>query len=89
MGDNLRFDDTNPIKEDVEYVDSIMEDVKWLGLIGKTGFFMLLIISNNSMNSLYPNQERKSYVCDMTQRRSVKRGVLPPVPGKKVHIVVV
>jgi glutaminyl-tRNA synthetase len=28
---NLRFDDTNPAKEDVEYVDSIMEDVRWLG----------------------------------------------------------
>ncbi|SMO67440.1 glutaminyl-tRNA synthetase [Saccharicrinis carchari] len=28
---NLRFDDTNPLKEDVEYVDSIMEDVRWLG----------------------------------------------------------
>ena len=28
---NLRFDDTNPAKEDTEYVDSIMEDVKWLG----------------------------------------------------------
>ncbi len=28
---NLRFDDTNPTKEEQEYVDSIMEDVKWLG----------------------------------------------------------
>lgn len=28
---NLRFDDTNPVKEDVEFVDSIMEDIKWLG----------------------------------------------------------
>src|ERR1700753_1918445 len=28
---NLRFDDTNPVKEDVEYVDSIQDDVRWLG----------------------------------------------------------
>lgn len=28
---NLRFDDTNPVKEDVEYVNSIKEDVQWLG----------------------------------------------------------
>ena len=28
---NLRFDDTNPAKEDVEYVESIQEDVRWLG----------------------------------------------------------
>ena len=28
---NLRFDDTNPVKEDIEYVDSIKADVKWLG----------------------------------------------------------
>ena len=28
---NLRFDDTNPVKEDVEYIESIKEDIKWLG----------------------------------------------------------
>src|SRR5437899_10489876 len=31
---NLRFDDTNPAKEDVEYVDAIKEDVAWLGFAG-------------------------------------------------------
>ena len=36
---NLRFDDTNPIKEDVEYVDSIIEDVKWLGFDYKDQLF--------------------------------------------------
>ena len=28
---NLRFDDTNPVKEDIEYMDSIKEDIQWLG----------------------------------------------------------
>ncbi|MCL2848080.1 MAG: glutamine--tRNA ligase/YqeY domain fusion protein [Firmicutes bacterium] len=35
---NLRFDDTNPVKEDVEYVDAIIEDVKWLGNVDKILF---------------------------------------------------
>jgi len=36
---NLRFDDTNPIKEDVEYVDSIMEDIRWLGFDWENVFY--------------------------------------------------
>ena len=36
---NLRFDDTNPLKEDQEYVDSIKEDVKWLGYDWDNLFF--------------------------------------------------
>ena len=35
---NLRFDDTNPVKEEQAYIDSIIEDVRWLGLTGRTGF---------------------------------------------------
>ncbi|GHT76153.1 glutamine--tRNA ligase [Bacteroidia bacterium] len=36
---NLRFDDTNPSKEDVEYVDSIMEDIQWLGFQWKNVYY--------------------------------------------------
>src|SRR3954466_13687861 len=36
---NLRFDDTNPTKEDVEYVDAIKEDVRWLGFKGDALLF--------------------------------------------------
>src|ERR1700681_1524055 len=39
-GCHLRFDDTNPAREDVEYVDSIQEDVRWLGFDwGKNKFY--------------------------------------------------
>src|SRR5690554_5851282 len=43
---NLRFDDTNPIAEEQEYVDAIKEDVNGWGLNGRKSF-MLPIISNN------------------------------------------
>ncbi|MCK5118096.1 MAG: glutamine--tRNA ligase, partial [Candidatus Latescibacteria bacterium] len=36
---NLRFDDTNPTKEDVEYVESIKEDIRWLGFDWKDRLF--------------------------------------------------
>ena len=45
---NLRFDDSNPTAEDVEYVDSIMGDVHWLGLTGKIGSFMPRTTLNSS-----------------------------------------
>ena len=36
---NLRFDDTNPITEDVEYVDSIKEDIRWLGFTWSNEYY--------------------------------------------------
>jgi glutaminyl-tRNA synthetase len=46
---NLRFDDTNPTKEEVEYVDSIKEDVRWLGFDwAGSGILRFRTISSNS-----------------------------------------
>jgi len=49
---NLRFDDTNPAKEDMEFVDSIKSDVSGLVLSGMARFSIALIIFQNFMNTL-------------------------------------
>ena len=64
---NLRFDDTNPTKEDVEYVDSIREDVKWLGFEWKEEFF-----ASDYYDQIYAFAEKmiemgKAYVEDLTR----------------------
>lgn len=64
---NLRFDDTNPTKEDVEYVESIMEDVRWLGFDWEDRCFY----ASDYFEQLYQWAEeliRKgyAYVCDLT-----------------------
>lgn len=51
---NLRFDDTNPTKEDVEYVNSIQEDVKWLGFDWEDRLYF----SSDSFEELYQFAER-------------------------------
>ena len=63
---NLRFDDTNPIKEDTEYVESIKEDVKWLGFDWDNLFF-----ASNYFDTMYEKailliKKGKAYVCDLT-----------------------
>jgi glutaminyl-tRNA synthetase len=51
---NLRFDDTNPTKEKTEFVESIMDDVKWLGeLISRTGFSLRPIILTRCTSAPY------------------------------------
>lgn len=81
---NLRFDDTNPTKEDVEYVDSIQEDVKWLGFSWGDRMFY----ASNYFPKLYEYAVQlikmgKAYVCDLTAEEIREyRGTLTE-PGKE------
>jgi glutaminyl-tRNA synthetase len=64
---NLRFDDTNPSKEDVEYVESIMEDVRWLGF----DWGDRLYYASDYFEQLYGYavqlvKDGKAYVCDLS-----------------------
>ena len=81
---NLRFDDTNPGKEEVEYVESIKEDVRWLGFDpGERIFF-----ASDYFEQLYRFAERlitegKAYVCALSQAEIREtRGTLTE-PGKE------
>ena len=80
---NLRFDDTNPTKEEVEYVQAIKEDVRWLGFDwGETEFY-----ASDYFGQLYDwgvqlIKAGKAYVCDLTSEETrTYRGSLKE-PGK-------
>jgi glutaminyl-tRNA synthetase len=64
---NLRFDDTNPVKEDIEYVDSIREDVAWLGFRWISEFFASDYFQRIYDYAEYLVQQGKAYVCDLTE----------------------
>ncbi len=89
---NLRFDDTNPLKEETEYVDSIQEDVRWLGFDwGARRFFAsdyfsrlydfgeALIVSENAFVCDLSSEEIRSYRGTLTEpgRNSPWRGRTP------------
>ena len=80
---NLRFDDTNPSKEETEYVESIMEDVRWLGFDWEDRLFY----ASNYFDQLYQWAEylikkEKAYVCDLTAEETrAYRGTLTE-PGR-------
>ena len=83
---NLRFDDTNPVKEDVEYVDSIMEDVKWLGFDWEDRLYY----ASDYFEQLYEYaviliRKEKAYVCDMTAEEMSETRGTPTRPGKESH----
>jgi len=79
---HLRFDDTNPAKEDVEYVDSIKEDVQWLGFDwGKNIYF-----ASDYFEKLYGFaveliQSGKAFVCELTLDEIAGHRGTPTKPG--------
>lgn len=79
---NLRFDDTNPVKEDVEYVDSIKEDIHWLGFDwGDREYY-----ASDYFPQLYELAERliregKAYVDDQTSEEIARQKGTPTEPG--------
>lgn len=81
---NLRFDDTNPVTEDVEYVDSIMEDVRWLGFQweGEPRY------ASDYFDQLYQWAVKlikagKAYVCDLSPDEFSELRGTPAEPGKE------
>jgi glutaminyl-tRNA synthetase len=75
---NLRFDDTNPLKEDIEYVDSIIEDMKWIGFDPEDRIFYGSDYSREIYNYAIDLIKRgKAYVCDLSSSETREyRGTL-------------
>lgn len=80
---HLRFDDTNPTKEDTEYVESIKEDVKWLGYEWDKLFFASDYFEEMYQRAVLLIKKGKAYVCDLTPEQIKEyRGTLT-TPGKE------
>ncbi len=81
---NLRYDDTNPSKEDTEYVESILEDLTWLGAVPTGGIFY----GSDYFDKCYEYaikliKDGKAYVCDLSAEEMKEyRGTLTE-PGKQ------
>jgi len=74
---NLRLDDTNPVKEDTEYVDSIMEDVRWLGFEWDDLFYASDYFEEMYNRAVLLIKKGKAYVCDLTAEQTRElRGTL-------------
>lgn len=78
---NLRFDDTNPVKEDVEYVDSIMEDIKWLGFHWENVFYASDYFQQLWDFAIKLINEGKAYVDEQSAEEIAKQKGTPTVPG--------
>lgn len=81
---NLRFDDTNPTKEEQEYVDSIKEDVRWLGFDwDEREYYASDYFEQLYEYAVYLIKKSKAYICEMTAEEiSTNRGT-PAIAGNE------
>ncbi len=81
---NLRFDDTNPVKEDVEYVDSIREDIHWLGFDwGDREYYASDYFPKLFDLAVRLIKEGKAYVDDQTSEEIARQKGTPQAPGEE------
>ena len=79
---NLRFDDTNPVKEDVEYVDSIREDIHWLGFDwGDREYYASDYFQQLFDLAVRLIKEGKAYVDDQSSEEIAAQKGTPTQPG--------
>ncbi|MBO4543376.1 MAG: glutamine--tRNA ligase/YqeY domain fusion protein [Bacteroidales bacterium] len=78
---NIRFDDTNPVKEDVEYVDSIKEDVKWLGFEWNEEHYASDYFEQLYQWAIDLIKQGKAYVDNSSQEEISKNRGVPTAPG--------
>jgi glutaminyl-tRNA synthetase len=78
---NLRFDDTNPVKEDVEYVDSIQEDIKWLGYHWKDVYFASDYFQQLWDLAIELIKQGKAYIDEQSAETIAVQKGTPTVPG--------
>jgi glutaminyl-tRNA synthetase len=79
---NLRFDDTNPVTEDTEYVESIKEDVKWLGFNWANEFYASDYFDQIYAFAVELIQKGLAYVDDSTAEEIASQKGTPTEPGK-------
>lgn len=78
---NLRFDDTNPVKEDVEYVDSIKEDIEWLGFHWNKIYYASDYFQQLWDFAVELIQEGKAYVDEQSAEVIAQQKGTPTTPG--------
>lgn len=78
---NLRFDDTNPVKEDVEYVDSIMEDIKWLGYEWENVYYASDYFQQLWDLAVKLIRDGKAYIDEQSAETIAKQKGTPTEPG--------